>query len=175
MATPLTLEGVPNLTDVEESDLDGSERRTRRARVEPMLVLPTLDDRDVVETYSVITAGGSYTVGLDEPNDCSCPDAEYNEPEKGCKHRRRVAISITEGDLPEPGADGREYHDTALRTQLSGIYAHLERLEFELVRAATTGDQEAAAGIASTITVYERLRDTLEGVVDNLDGVDSER
>ncbi len=79
------------------SGSDGSETgedRSTRARREPMTVHPLRDRR-----YLVDTAGGTYVVALDAGT-CSCPDHELSGAR--CKHLRRVAMSVTDGDLPAP-------------------------------------------------------------------------
>lgn len=70
------------------------EDRSARARREPMTVYPLRDRR-----YLVDTAGGTYVVGLDTGT-CSCPDHEIRGSR--CKHLRRVAMGVTEGELPAP-------------------------------------------------------------------------
>ncbi|WP_257299453.1 SWIM zinc finger family protein [Haloarchaeobius sp. FL176] len=69
--------------------------RSRRARTEPMAVAPLGSGR-----YAVATEHGSYLVDVPEHR-CTCPDHAFRG--KRCKHRRRVAIEITEGAVPPPG------------------------------------------------------------------------
>lgn len=73
---------------------DGTEGRSRRARVEAMAVRPLRDGRYVVETDS-----GTYVVDIDGRS-CTCPDHAIRAAR--CKHLRRVAIEINEGRLPTP-------------------------------------------------------------------------
>ncbi|PGF16074.1 hypothetical protein CP556_08060 [Natrinema sp. CBA1119] len=71
-------------------------KRSRRARTEPMSVLPLGDGLYEVESASDHT----YLVDL-EAGRCTCPDHVFREAR--CKHVRRVAIEITEGRTPPPG------------------------------------------------------------------------
>ncbi|GGL29514.1 hypothetical protein GCM10009037_11520 [Halarchaeum grantii] len=72
-----------------------TENRADRARSEPMAVVALGDGR-----YDVVVRGGAaYTVSLDEGT-CTCPDYRYRE--RRCKHRRRVAIDVTERRVPAP-------------------------------------------------------------------------
>jgi len=73
----------------------GTTGRARRARVEPMAVRPLRDGR-----YAVETAGGTYVVDLDA-HTCTCPDHQLRGAR--CKHRRRVALEVTERLVPPPG------------------------------------------------------------------------
>jgi hypothetical protein len=60
-----------------------------------MVVRPLRDDRYVVETDS-----GTYVVDV-ERRACTCPDHAIRGAR--CKHLRRVAIEIAEGEVPPPG------------------------------------------------------------------------
>jgi len=75
---------------------DHLEERSRRARTEPMSVLPLGDGLYEVESASEHT----YLVDL-EGGRCTCPDHVFRTVR--CKHIRRVAIEITEGRTPPPG------------------------------------------------------------------------
>lgn len=68
--------------------------RARRAREEQMAVRPLRSGR-----YAVSTDGGTYVVAL-EAQTCTCPDHQIRDAR--CKHRRRVAIEITEHRVPSP-------------------------------------------------------------------------
>jgi hypothetical protein len=74
--------------------LSASDPRAVRAWTEPMTVHPLRDGRYVVET-----AGGTYVVDL-EARSCDCPDHRIRN--RRCKHIRRVAIEVTEGETPAP-------------------------------------------------------------------------
>ena len=138
-----TLEAGTDFEAADPADLDAGERRARRARVERMLVLPHRNHEGVCGgVYTVITAGGEYVVELDASNACTCPDATYNRPEGGCKHRRRVAISIGETTLPAPGDSVSEY-----------VNETLPRLKAELKEARDAAD---AAALAAAIDDDER-------------------
>lgn len=70
--------------------------RSVRAWVEEMAVTPLGEGRYRVDSQS----GNSYVVDLPE-SDCTCPDREVRG--ERCKHIRRVAIEINEGEVPPPG------------------------------------------------------------------------
>ncbi|RQG93201.1 SWIM zinc finger family protein [Natrarchaeobius halalkaliphilus] len=70
--------------------------RSRRARAEPMSVLPLGDGLYEVESASERT----YLVDL-EAGRCTCPDHVFRGVR--CKHVRRIAIEITAGRTPPPG------------------------------------------------------------------------
>ncbi|OIB55443.1 SWIM zinc finger family protein [Natrialba sp. SSL1] len=72
------------------------EERSRRARTEPMSVLPLGDGLYEVESASDHT----YLVDLGAGR-CTCPDHIFRSAR--CKHIRRVAIEITDGRTPPPG------------------------------------------------------------------------
>ena len=78
----------------DDTTAEGDDGRSERAKREPMTVRPLRDRRYVVETD-----GGTYVVALDAGT-CSCPDHEIRG--ERCKHLRRVAIEVTEGNLPAP-------------------------------------------------------------------------
>lgn len=80
--------------------------RSRRARTEPMSVLPLGDGLYEVESASDHT----YLVDL-ESGRCTCPDHVFRDVR--CKHVRRVAIEITEGRTPPPGKLSIPCHDCA--------------------------------------------------------------
>lgn len=117
--TQLMTEKVATLTDgideeeIDMDELDAEGRREIRARTERMVIKPQIDDDDVCTSlYEVVSSSGNiYTVDLDTPGGCTCPDAQYNGA-KWCKHRRRVAIEITESDLPAPGKKAEGFDNT---------------------------------------------------------------
>ncbi|QLG49913.1 SWIM zinc finger family protein [Natrinema halophilum] len=78
--------------------------RSRRARTEPMSVLPLGDGLYEVESASDHT----YLIDL-ESGRCTCPDHVFRKAR--CKHIRRVAIEITEGRTPPPGEIAADCHD----------------------------------------------------------------
>jgi hypothetical protein len=97
---------VPDHLDVAnlKDDLDAGQRRACRARTERMAVLPQTDENGDATIYTVHSASGkTYTVDLEARDRCTCPDMIHNQPEGGCKHRRRVAIEIDETGLAAPG------------------------------------------------------------------------
>lgn len=73
-------------------------KRTVRAATESMTVVP--DAPGMFRVYSGETA--VYTVDLGS-GACECPDAEYNEPESGCKHLRRVEMEAGIREIPDLG------------------------------------------------------------------------
>ena len=112
-------ESAENSPDMD--DLTPDKRRAIRARTENMIVVPQTDDDGVcIGMYDVHSESGStYTVVIDQPRCCDCPDTEYRDVAK-CKHRRRVACEITESGCPAPGEEVGEYADhlDALRDSL---------------------------------------------------------
>jgi len=134
---------VPDHLDVEDpqEDLDGGQRRGYRARTERMAVLPEADENGDATIYEVYSASGkTYTVDLDARDRCTCPDTIHNQPEGGCKHRRRVAIEIDETGLAAPGQpvdeDRRdavlrrlENERTRLMDELETVCDLIDRLE----------------------------------------------
>ncbi|HET7325365.1 MAG TPA: hypothetical protein VFJ06_13645 [Halococcus sp.] len=112
-------------TDSEEIDMDAltaRERRAVRARNESMVVIPQTDpDGICIGMYDVHSESGErYTVILDHDDGCDCPDTKYNGAQN-CKHRRRVAIQITESGCPTPGQPLGDYEET-----LTDVRARLE-------------------------------------------------
>ncbi len=83
---------------------DTLEQRSRRARTEPMSVLPLGDGLYEVESASDHT----YLVDLTGGR-CTCPDHVFRGVR--CKHIRRVAIEITDGRTPPPGELAVQCHD----------------------------------------------------------------
>ncbi len=78
--------------------------RSRRARLEPMSVLPLGDSLYEIESG----AGHTYLVDMDAAR-CTCPDHVFRDAR--CKHIRRIAIEITEGRVPPPGRRAVVCHD----------------------------------------------------------------
>ena len=117
----------------------GTTGRARRARVEPMAVRPLRDGR-----YAVETAGGTYVVDLDAGT-CTCPDHQLRGAR--CKHRRRVALEVTERLVPPPGqrtavcavCGGRTFVPTAFDGP--ALCARHDHQPGELVRDRETGDR----------------------------------
>lgn len=124
-----------------------SETRTVRARTEPMTIRPTRDRRYIVETD-----GGTYVVSLDAGS-CTCPDAAIRGAR--CKHRRRVAMEVTNGTVPAPderisvcAVCGRE---TFVSTAATGSYL-CETHQFEpgeTVRDRETGNRLVVTAVTS--------------------------
>ena len=109
--------------DVDMDALSGDKKRAIRARTETMVVVPQTDaDGICVGMYDVYSQSGShYTVILDYEGGCDCPDTEFHHA-RNCKHRRRVAIQISESECPAPDEHIGEYAET-----LDEIRAELER------------------------------------------------
>ena len=105
-----TLDGSDESEEIDMDALDSDERRAVRARSESMVVIPQTDaDGECIGMYDVHSQSGNrYTVILDHERGCDCPDTEYNHAEN-CKHRRRVAMTITETDCPAPGQQLGDY------------------------------------------------------------------
>jgi hypothetical protein len=77
-------------------DIGALDERAARAWTERMAVTPLGGGCYRVETESDRT----YTVDVPGRR-CTCPDYRYRGEQ--CKHRRRVAIEITHGEVPPPG------------------------------------------------------------------------
>ena len=73
----------------------GTEKRTVRALAEPLSVVE--EAPDLFTVYSV--EGTRYTVDADTES-CTCPDAEYNQPDGGCKHVRVVRFWMGREEIP---------------------------------------------------------------------------
>lgn len=88
-------------------DLDPNERRSWRALNQRMIVLPQADQNgECTGIYRVRSVSGeTYTVDVTVDGRCTCPDQQHNEPENGCKHRRRVRWEFLKSGLPSPGDD----------------------------------------------------------------------
>ena len=133
---------MPEQLDKPEEELDDQDQRVRRAREEPMVVIPGVDANGYATgLYDVLsTSGKSYTVDMEAKHArCECPDYQYNVPEGGrCKHICRVAIEITECDLPGPGEPVPEgYIDDkrdALETQAAELIDVLQTTQDFLTR-----------------------------------------
>lgn len=76
-------------------DLRNCDERTVRAWTEPMAVTPLGGG-----CYRVDTDDDTYTVDV-PGHRCTCPDYHFRHAH--CKHRRRVAIEITQERIPAPG------------------------------------------------------------------------
>jgi hypothetical protein len=117
-----TLDPGP-FANTEIDALTGAKRRSMRARIQQMVVIPQVDPNgNCIGLYDVhsLESGEVYTVVLDL-SQCSCEDMQYNDPDGGCKHIKRVAMAITETDLPAPGKQIGEYPTSidAARQQLA--------------------------------------------------------
>ncbi|WP_254538733.1 hypothetical protein [Halomarina litorea] len=85
-----------SLADDTTGDLPMTDPRDVRAMNELLAVY-----EQAPGLYSVYSEEGTeYTVDA-ETGACTCPDAEYNQPDGGCKHARRVAL--WRGDEALPG------------------------------------------------------------------------
>ena len=103
--------GAGPFAESEMGELSAKKRRSARARTQQMVVIPQMDpDGECIGMYDVhsLESGEVYTVILDLSR-CSCKDMEFNRPESGCKHLKRVAIEINETGLPAPGQQAGEY------------------------------------------------------------------
>jgi hypothetical protein len=108
-----TLDGGNESENIDMDALSSDKRRAVRARSESMVVVPQTDaDGECIGMYDVHSQSGEqYTVVLDHERGCDCPDTEFNHAEN-CKHRRRVAMSITETDCPAPDQQIGDYGET---------------------------------------------------------------
>lgn len=128
-----TLDPRTAYENVDMDALTSDERRAVRARTESMVVVPqTTEDGECIGIYDVHSQSGEhYVVVLNQERCCDCPDTEYNHAEN-CKHRRRVAMTITETACPAPGQQVDGYGETLreVRRQLERERANiLGRLE----------------------------------------------
>lgn len=94
---PETHHSSPDRRTALAPDLRRLESRAARAWTERMTVRPLGGGRYAVDSQS----GATYVVDLPAA-DCTCPDHEIRG--ERCKHLRRVAIEITAGRVPAPGA-----------------------------------------------------------------------
>lgn len=101
-----------------------------------MVVVPETDANEIcIGLYNVYSESGEhYVVDLDHEQRCDCPDTQYNHAEN-CKHRRRVAITISETDCPAPGQPLGDYKDT-----LDGVRQQLERERAQILGNLETID-----------------------------------
>jgi len=118
--------------DADMGNLDGDQRRTYRARTERMVVIPRINADDCCTgLYDVVSASGTtYTVGWGK-GQSECKDAMFNNPEHGCKHRRRVEMMVEEAQLPAPNEDASEYL-SLLESTFDDLLTERERLLEEL-------------------------------------------
>jgi hypothetical protein len=113
------------------SDDENDDKRSYRARVEQMLVVPeTNDENNCVGLYTVVSQSGEeYLVDLDSrESPCTCPDMQYNFPENGCKHRQRVQLMVESTALPAPDEPADKY-DAVLDETLENVQARCLLLE----------------------------------------------
>ena len=152
-----TLDGETDLEHRDPATLDADERRTLRARKARMVVIPDAD-RDGICTglYTVVTSGGEYTVDLESQHACTCPDTQYNAPENGCKHRKRVAMQVNETTCPPRGESVVPFARglRALRSELREEKSYLEK---HVLKAAHDGDGEMTAAFLEEHNTVRRL------------------
>ncbi|OYR79304.1 hypothetical protein DJ84_18290 [Halorubrum ezzemoulense] len=92
-------------------------KRAAKALTESMTVLDDSLDHDLRdEEFLVVTATGTYRVDA-IADSCDCPDALHRAPDKGCKHRLRVALA--RGERPIPGWVDRSAIDEQLGQHLA--------------------------------------------------------
>jgi hypothetical protein len=86
----------------ESQDCVEVETRTERALSECMTVLPNHGRADGAPGLFVVigqNGNGEYLVDT-RTGSCECADAEYRDPEGGCKHLRRCRIATGETPVP---------------------------------------------------------------------------
>jgi predicted nucleic acid-binding Zn finger protein len=89
------------MSENESETKDSIETRTRRALEECMTVLPNKGRAQGAPGLFVVIGeneNGQYLVDS-QTGSCECKDAQYRDPEGGCKHIRRVRIA--QGETPE--------------------------------------------------------------------------
>ena len=102
------------------------EPRTIRAATQHMTVI-----EEARSLFSVTTQSGSeYTVDLREPA-CTCPDFEYRDGVKECKHIRRVRIEVGQVDT-----DALEARLAETADDLDANATNLEQKARELAETA---------------------------------------
>ena len=112
------------------------EPRTLRTATEHVTVI-----EEARSLFSVTTQSGSeYTVDLREPA-CTCPNFEYRDGVKECKHIRRVRLEVGQIDVEE-------------------LESELERTASELLRSAAQLEAKAE-DIYDQATELEDARDRL--------------
>ncbi|MDY6764482.1 MAG: SWIM zinc finger family protein [Halobacteria archaeon] len=111
------------------------EPRTIRAATEHMTVI-----EEARSLFSVTTQSGSeYTVDLREPA-CTCPDFEYRDDVKECKHIRRVRMAVGQVDLDAlkarlaATADDLDANAADLNQQAQGLVETADELRNALDR-----------------------------------------
>jgi hypothetical protein len=97
MATNAT-EGLSPHDERSVEDLD---KRDVRALTEPMTVLPDEGRADGADGLFLVVShtGNQYLVDT-VTGACECPDAEYRDPDGGCKHRRRAEYATGQTAIP---------------------------------------------------------------------------
>jgi hypothetical protein len=118
------------MTIYETSGQNGSvESRTRRACVEPMVVVPEGDGTGLFEVWTGTCDeedGQPYVVDLGGAHDrCTCADVEYNLSDgERCKHSRRVRLEFALppfGDVPQLRSEHSAPMDVELARRRRGI------------------------------------------------------
>jgi len=116
----------------ESIDLDD---RDVRALTEYLTVLEDVGRaRGGEDLYLVVSQSGSEYLVDTRLDACECADAEYRDPDSGCKHARRVAFATGAREIPA-GVD-RDALDDQLGLHVSG----------EPRQAATDGGEIIVAG-----------------------------
>lgn len=130
--------------------LDSDSRRTVRARQDRMVVVPESDaDGLCTGLYHVFSVNDHYHVLAEEPA-CNCPDMEWNNPENGCKHSRRVRMMFDETSLPRRDESVVPYARD-LRNLRQNLRHRQQKLETDMVLAGLDDDFDAAGEIADDI------------------------
>lgn len=123
--------GIERNAEYEMDELTSDQRRSARAVTERMVVLPRVrDDGTATGMYDVLAESrNGYVCDLVEGAG-NCPDQEYNEPENGCKHLRRVRLLQNLPDVRFPG-EGDDVADYAARLAEVAETMSLERSMLE--------------------------------------------
>jgi hypothetical protein len=90
------------MSESESDAQDCIESRTKRALDEHMTVLPDFGRAQGAPDLFVVigeNGRGEYLVDL-RTESCECADAEYRDPEGGCKHLRRCRFATGETPVP---------------------------------------------------------------------------
>jgi hypothetical protein len=152
---------------------DSNKSRIKKARTEPKLVVPFIDEYGYATgKYLVISDADDedpsmYEINMDSKGgreDCDCMDMVMNNPNSGCKHIQRIGLHMTEGNLPnalkrEPD-HAEEYMDW-----LKDQRAALEEKKAELEQDGLT-DSDPLRRVNRTLDSFEvafnRVEDAIE-------------
>lgn len=148
------------MTEFETPEVECIDARTVRALTDLLAVYEECPGLFVVAGEG----GNTYRVDA-ETGACTCPDAEYRQPDGGCKHARRVALWRGETTVPE-WAD-TDALDPLLAEQLADVDSTVNVSDSESERSpATTPTEKCVATDGGVIVAGD------EGEILDSDGSD---